>query len=104
MDNTLDRIGLTNLPEEKTERTFTAMVACLLRWLLSLAVAAVLWCYRCTELLPLRLDIAFALDCLRQELLPAGIALEDFLCNLLVPLSISLTLSRSLSVLFVSQQ
>ena len=41
-------------------------------------MAAVLWCYRCTELLPLRLDIAFALDCLRQELLPAGIALEDF--------------------------
>ena len=44
----------------------------------------VLGCFLCIELFPVPLDIAFALgSCLRQGLLPAGIALEDCLYNLL---------------------
>ena len=57
-------------------------------------VMPVLECYRCIELFQLPVDIAFALGyCLRQGLLPAAIALEHCLCNLLVPLLIPLSLS-----------
>ena len=65
---TLDRIDLTNLPGEKTERTFTAMVACLLRWLLSCGVIVALSCCPYAWILPL-LWIVFAKSCCQPALL-----------------------------------